>query len=53
MKRPSQAEIDRVIKENKKAFSMAGVNINEKRKLTAKEAAKVNAALALLRSRKK
>tara|TARA_R110000751_G_scaffold50616_2_gene111699 strand:- start:1344 stop:1511 length:168 start_codon:yes stop_codon:yes gene_type:complete len=52
MARPTQQEIDRVIKENKETFRLAGVNTNKKGRLTKEEVARLNAALKLLRSKK-
>ena len=51
MSKPSQAEINRVIRENKKSFRMAGVDINKDGPLTRKEAARVNAALKMIRKK--
>ena len=48
--RPSKEEIARVKAENRKAFRMAGVNINKKGRLTSDEVARVNAALAKIRA---
>ena len=51
--RPPQSEIDRVVRENRAAFRLAGVNINKKDRLTKEEVARLNAALAMLRSKSK
>lgn len=48
--RPSKEEIARVKAENRKAFRMAGVDINKKGRLTSDEVARVNAALAKIRA---
>ena len=48
--RPSKEEIARVKAANRKAFRMAGVNINKKGRLTSDEVARVNAALAKIRA---
>lgn len=52
MNRPSQKEINRVKKENRETFRLAGININKKERLTKAEVARLNAALKLIRSRK-
>ena len=52
MRRPSQQEINRVKKENRETFRLAGIDINKKGRLTKAEVARLNAALRLIRSRK-
>lgn len=48
--RPSRQEIARVEAENRKAFRMAGVDINKKGRLTSDEVARLNAALTKMRA---
>ena len=52
MSRPSQAEINRGKRENRESFRIAGVDINKRGRLTRAEAARVNAALKMLRKKR-
>ncbi len=51
--RPPQSEIDRVVKENRAAFRLAGISTRKRDRLTKDEVARLNAALRMLRSKKK
>jgi hypothetical protein len=53
MRKPSQAEINRVKRENRRIFRLAGVNINKAGPLTEKEVARLNSAMKMLRAKKR